>query len=85
MLGAASYSIYLTHVTIIRFSASLLRPFAHTPDPGIEAWIMMTVQGLIILAICAITYRFIEFPPIQLDKRWKRNPVSRTVAPAAVA
>jgi peptidoglycan/LPS O-acetylase OafA/YrhL len=71
MLGAASYSIYLAHAIIIRCTPVLIRPFVHSADPQLPAWCAMALQGLIVTAVCAVTYRFIEYPFIDWERRIK--------------
>ena len=72
MLGAASYSIYLTHGIVL----NLVSPWLHFGitgcEPGIAYWLEISLVGCIVVVICALTYRYIEKPFIDLSRGRKR-------------
>ena len=50
-LGVVSYSIYLVHATVLRCSGAMLRPFAGSAGPDLAAWGIISVQGLMVVAV----------------------------------
>jgi peptidoglycan/LPS O-acetylase OafA/YrhL len=80
-LGIMSYSIYLLHPLVLYLS----RPFGslavHSSHPTLAYWSLIFGLGGTLVAISATTYRFIEFPFIELERRF-RGPVAPRPQPA---
>ena len=80
-LGTLSYSIYLLHGILLYVSAYILHRLY--PIPSMSAWqwwAYMAAMGVLLVMICSLTYRFIEFPFLRSSK-----PASKTDSAVAVS
>ncbi len=73
VLGTMSYSIYLLHGVVLYLAHPLLRLVSGTAP---LYWLTLTGLGLIVVAISAITYRWIEHPFIEMEHR-RRKVIAR--------
>lgn len=69
LLGAASYSLYLSHTFVISFAAKAL-------GGGANPWLVAAAAGLCVRAGRALVYRFVEQPLLNA-LRGRRAPVLR--------
>jgi exopolysaccharide production protein ExoZ len=68
LLGDASYSLYLTHLYVLRVLHILwIRVF---PD---SSWCFAAVAIALSILVAICTYRWIELPALQAAKRWGRS------------
>jgi len=62
-LGTISYSIYLLHLVILYTSMMLLNSWLPiTSLSGFFYWFFVSIVGILLLLLSAISYRFFEFP-----------------------
>ena len=61
-LGAISFSLYLLHAIIFRVVVSALKTAGLTTLPLLQYWLLITLTAAAITLLCAVTYRWIEFP-----------------------
>lgn len=83
-LGQWSYSIYLTHFTILLVFADVLRLIFQRQNPNhvMSAWKMDIVTGIFVctvILVSSLTYRFIEVPP----RAWAKSRIKHKRAAAA--
>jgi peptidoglycan/LPS O-acetylase OafA/YrhL len=71
-LGTISYSVYLIHGIAIYVTLRIVGrfvDFATLPLP--LYWLMLWVCGLGLIGVCALTYRYVEHPAIEWDRKIK--------------
>ena len=61
-LGAVSFSLYLIHGVVFRLEFRLLKAAGLTGLPPLNYWILIAVTAMATTLLCAVTYRWIEFP-----------------------
>jgi peptidoglycan/LPS O-acetylase OafA/YrhL len=61
-LGAMSFSLYLLHGIVFRFVFRMLKTVGLTDLPPLDYWLVIIVTAIAITFLCAVTYRWIEFP-----------------------
>ena len=71
VLGLVSYSVYVFHgVFLFALQPQGLGIYKALAMPGAPAyWVLTGVVGLLVLAVCAVLYRWIESPCMQWGKR----------------
>jgi peptidoglycan/LPS O-acetylase OafA/YrhL len=73
-LGTISYSIYLLHgillTTTLKVLASLI-DFATLPLPAYCC--LVSLLGVMLVLICAVTYRWVEHPLLVWRTPWERS------------
>jgi peptidoglycan/LPS O-acetylase OafA/YrhL len=81
LLGTISYSIYLLHAPLIHAVLRTLAAAGQLDNVSpLQYWLLMGGLVLVIVALCSLTYRFIEHP--HLHKRlparfqWKPRPAA---------
>ncbi len=84
-LGAMSYSIYLLHAIALFLARPLLKPLVTPGEPSVKYWIVTGLIGVAVIAISAVTYRFVEYPFIAWEHRLKRAPRQTTQADGTLA
>jgi peptidoglycan/LPS O-acetylase OafA/YrhL len=80
-LGAMGLSIYLLHGIVLFLARPLLQPLADTPSPGVRYWLVIGGIGMVVIAVSAVSYRWIEYPVIAWDQR-SRKARRRVAKPA---
>jgi peptidoglycan/LPS O-acetylase OafA/YrhL len=70
MMGVISYSVYLLHGIFLYQGRPFLRQMLAHGNNGYWAGVFML--ALAVLLFCSLTYRFIEWPGIQFEKRFRR-------------
>jgi peptidoglycan/LPS O-acetylase OafA/YrhL len=82
-IGVLSYTLYLTHYTIIACIRRLLPMTAETMPTWLPAAAGMWIQGALALAfsigVAAMMYRFVEKPCARLRKRFSRVHATKSV------
>jgi len=71
-LGTISFSMYLLHGIIFLLVFRLLKSRGITDMPQAEYWLINIATAIFCTLVCAITYRWIEFPFLSA-KRKKLN------------
>lgn len=72
VLGELSYSIYLLHGSILYLFMAGHIMTAPIISYGIETYLLLPLLGLIIVAMTAFSYSYVELPGINLGKRINR-------------
>jgi peptidoglycan/LPS O-acetylase OafA/YrhL len=70
MMGVVSYSVYLLHGIFLYESRGWLKAHVHT---NTQYWFAILGLACIVLIGCSVTYRLIEWPAIQFEKRLRRS------------
>lgn len=77
LLGLLSYSIYLLHNWVLYLLSRLANHYTSVAAMSQQAyWLIGTVVVLIVIAIAALTYRFIEYPLLRLPRRHEQGVAS---------
>jgi peptidoglycan/LPS O-acetylase OafA/YrhL len=78
--GTISYSLYMTHALVQKFTAEILKRFpgiiTHAPFIGL-AWVLAAVP-----LAAVVTYHFVEAPCNQVLRRWARRTFPHTLVRA---
>jgi peptidoglycan/LPS O-acetylase OafA/YrhL len=73
-LGAMSLSIYLLHGIVLFLARPFLQPLANeSPTPNLHYWLVIAGIGILIIAISAVTYRWVEYPFIAWEKNSRKT------------
>lgn len=84
VLGAMSYSIYLLHGIVLYVARPLLARGVVASRPGALYWLLSALVGLVVIALGALTYRWIEYPFIAWSHRLDRRERSQMAAAPAL-
>ncbi|MFN8626324.1 MAG: acyltransferase [Candidatus Binatia bacterium] len=84
-LGKLSYSLYLNHPTVVfLLSPVYQRIYAAAPNVSVAFLASYGLTLAIVVAVSALTYRFVEEPGIRLGKRlyrgWAARPTGLAIA-----
>jgi peptidoglycan/LPS O-acetylase OafA/YrhL len=75
LLGVISYSVYLLHGFALYLAKPLLiRAKYASADNVVKYWACIYALSCVALVVSMITYRWIELPCIQFEKRLRRSP-----------
>lgn len=86
LMGLVSYSVYLLHGLCLFAARDLLLNAKSDPDGGaVWYWYYATACAAVVLVVSLLTYRWIEWPFIQLDRRLRHGPRTAELAAEAVA
>jgi peptidoglycan/LPS O-acetylase OafA/YrhL len=69
MMGTISYSVYLLHGIFLYQARPLLKQILARGD--VSYWGAVFALACGVLVFCSITYRFIEWPAIQFERRFR--------------
>jgi peptidoglycan/LPS O-acetylase OafA/YrhL len=74
-LGAISFSLYLLHGIAFHLVAHGLKAAGLTNLSSLECWGIFVASACVTTGICALTYRWIEFPFLSKShkKPWRKN------------
>jgi peptidoglycan/LPS O-acetylase OafA/YrhL len=61
-LGFLSYSLYLLHAIMFYIVLNVLKSSGGAAVPGICCWAILALTAVASTLLCAVTYRWIEFP-----------------------
>ncbi len=84
-LGRISFSLYLTHVTVLSLMNSLDRHVLGGALRAASPWFLVLPSALAALIVAALVYRFVEDPARRLIVRWAGNRPPRAPDPRPVA
>ncbi len=74
VLGASSYSIYLLHgVFLFVCLHTVFRPEIVLSAPSSTYWAIAILSVPLLVGLCALTYRWIEYPAIRYGKKQRQN------------
>jgi peptidoglycan/LPS O-acetylase OafA/YrhL len=81
-LGTISYSVYLIHGIAIYVTIRIVERFVDRATIPVPLyWVMLGVCGLGLIGVCALTYRYVEHPAIEWDRKIKAARSRRQPAP----
>jgi peptidoglycan/LPS O-acetylase OafA/YrhL len=80
LMGIVSYSFYLLHGSFLYMAHPLLRAtLDRTHDATLPYWTCIWGLSVVVTLLCAASYRFIEWPAIQYEKRWRAQRGTDTI------
>ena len=85
VLGKVSYSCYLLHGILLWFVATLLersQPIQNLPFT--RYWLLVLAEALVLLAVSALSYRWLEYPYLKKSPRIALQPSSPAARSSAV-
>ena len=68
-LGAISFSLYLLHGIVFRFLFRILKTDGLASLPQPVCWLLVIVAAVTTTLLCAVTYRWIEFPFLSISHK----------------
>lgn len=69
VLGMMSYSVYLTHNYLLYLTFRLVNHFHDVPSLPVYAfWIITGTVAVVVIALSAVTYRYVEFPFLKMHE-----------------
>lgn len=84
LLGLVSYSVYLLHGIVLYAARPFLARAMHAPTHvAWHYWGAITGCAAGTLGLCLLTYRWVEWPCMALERRWRNAPkLAARTAPA---
>jgi peptidoglycan/LPS O-acetylase OafA/YrhL len=80
LMGIVSYSVYLLHGTSLFLATDFLGRVKHGgPNGTLNYWLCVDALACITLIVSICTYRWIEWPFIKLEKRFRKAPSTAEV------
>ena len=70
-LGKISYGIYMYHMLVAFFMLQLLKPFIKTLPVGVDSVAVYTAITGVVIAVAALSKRFLEDPILALKARYQ--------------
>lgn len=85
-MGMCSYSVYLLHGIVLYLSHPFLARVKHAsaPGDGMPYWGYILALECGTLCLCLMTYRWIEYPFIQYERRSRRAAKTEALVRSAV-
>lgn len=74
LMGVVSYSVYLLHGIVLYMSRPLLARYVGAGHTPLEYWTVVFVLSIVALIVSLLTFRWVEFPFIQIEKRLRKAP-----------
>ena len=68
-LGSISFSLYLLHGIVITLVGLILKKAGLDSMSSLQVWLLFTPVAVVITALCAVTYRWVEFPFLSRSHR----------------
>lgn len=73
LMGIVSYSVYLLHGTVLYLAQPLLAHAKQSVGHVVDTyWACVFGLACITLVVSVLTYRWVEWPFMMIDKRWRR-------------